>query len=175
MAETTKHDQNPGHEPETNPQVSHERRDVNVFQISAFGIGLLISCIIVVFAMWAMFDFLAKREDKVNPATAMARQQQLPPEPRLSGVTVENGAISEHPNYPKVELQQLRDDEDAILKSYGWLDPAKGTVRIPIDQAIDIVARKGLPSKPSPAGANGGYRMIPSDASSGRTLEKISQ
>jgi hypothetical protein len=38
-------------------------RDVNVFQISAFGIGLLLSCIAVVFAMWAMFDFLAHRED----------------------------------------------------------------------------------------------------------------
>ncbi len=49
-----------------------------------------------------------------------------------------------------------------ILNSYGWVDPDKGTVRIPIDQAIDIVAQKGLPSKPSPAGLdNDGYRMIP--------------
>jgi hypothetical protein len=38
------------------------------------------------------------------------------------------------------------------------------------------VAAKGLKSNPSPAGTdNDGYRTIPSDASSGRTLEKISQ
>ena len=63
-----------------------------------------------------------------------------------------------------------------MLHSYGWVDSAKGIVRIPIDQAIDIVSQKGLPSKPSPAGMeNDGYRTIPEDSSSGRTLEKIAQ
>ena len=155
------------HEPGVNAGVSHERRDVNVFQISAFGIGLLLSCIVVVFAMWAMFDFLFSREDAknaTNPAASMMKERQkLPPEPRLQAE-------------PRVELKDLKADEDAILTSYGWIDPNKGTVRIPIDQAIDIVAQKGLSSKPSPAGMdNEGYRMIPEDSSSGRTLEKISQ
>jgi hypothetical protein len=168
MAESTKnpHDHN-AHESGVNPGVSHERRDVNVFQISAFGIGLLLSCIVVVFAMWAMFDWLFAREDKkneTNPAAAMMNERpKLPPEPRLQA-------------QPKVELKDLRADEDVILGSYGWVDPNKGIIRIPIDQAIDMVAQKGLPSKPSPAGMdNDGYRMIPEDSSSGRTREKISQ
>src|SRR5580658_6426463 len=170
MAEITKkphggeHD---GGEHGVNPGVSHETRDINVFQVSAFGIGLLLSCIVTVFAMWVMFDFLFQREDAKNasnPAAAMMSQRpKLPPEPRLQAE-------------PKIELKDLRADEDAILSSYGWIDPDKGIVRIPIDQAIDIVAQKGLPSKPSPAGLdNDGYRMIPEDSSSGRTLEKISQ
>jgi hypothetical protein len=167
MAENTKHPHGEGHGPDINPGVSHETRDVNVFQISAFGIGLLLSCIVTVFAMWAMFDFLFHREDQKNagnPAAAMMNERpKLPPEPRLQAE-------------PKIELKDLRADEDAILSSYGWIDPNKGIVRIPIDQAIDIVAQKGLPSKPSPAGQdNDGYRMIPEDSSSGRTLEKISQ
>jgi hypothetical protein len=167
MAENTKHPHNEGHDPDVNPGVSHETRDVNVFQISAFGIGLLLSCIVTVFAMWAMFDFFFHREDEKNAgnsAAAMMNQRpKLPPEPRLQ-------------RDPKIELKDLRADEDAILGSYGWIDPNKGIVRIPIDQAIDIVAQKGLPSKPSPAGQdNDGYRMIPEDSSSGRTLEKISQ
>src|ERR1700685_224948 len=165
MAENT--NKPDAHEPEGNPGVSHERRDVNVFQVSAFGIGLLLSCIVVVFAMWAMFDFFYSREDAKNadnPAALMMKDQnKLPPEPRLQAE-------------PKVELKDLRADEDAILSSYGWVDPNKGIVRIPIDQAIDIVAQKGLPSKPSPTGLdNEGFRMIPEDSSSGRTLEKISQ
>ncbi len=156
-----------GHEPDVNPGVSHETRDVNVFQISAFGIGLLLACIVTVFAMWVMFDFLFKREDAKNldnPAAAMMKERpQQPPEPRLQAE-------------PKVELKDLRADEDAILHSYGWIDPNRGIVRIPIDQAIDIVSQKGLPSKPSPAGMeNDGYRTIPEDSSSGRTLEKIAQ
>lgn len=157
-----------GHDHEhTNPAVSHERRDVNVFQISAFGIGLLLGCIVVVFAMWGLFTFLFKREDAKNagapPPAILSERAKKPPEPRLQ-------------EQPKVELKDLKEDEDAILSSYGWIDPNKGIVRIPIDQAIDIVAQKGLPSKPSPTGMdNDGYRMIPEDSSSGRTREKISQ
>ncbi len=164
----------PGHElgeghirPDVNPEVSHERRDVNVFQISAFGIGLLLGCIVVVFAMWALFDYLFSREDAKNarnPAAAMMNERQTqPPAPRLQA-------------NPRVELKDMRSDEETILNSYGWVDPGKGIVRIPIDQAIDMVAAKGLPSRPSPTGMdNDGYRMIPEDSSSGRTREKISQ
>src|SRR5438093_340313 len=124
MAETTKH--NPEHKhghgagehshgEEINGQVSFERGDVNVYQITAFGVGLLIGCIVVVFAMWAMFHFLAKREDKVNPLNPPAMMKErpaLPPEPRLQGIV--------KPEPPPVELKQLRDDEDAILNNFGW-------------------------------------------------------
>ena len=163
MAETTKP---PEHRHDENPRVSHERKDVNVFQITAFGIALLFGCIVTVFAMWALFDYFYNRENLKNPAhppSMVIERQKLPPEPRLQAI-------------PKIELRDLRDDEDAILNTYGWLDQSKGTVRIPIEQAIDIVANKGLPSKPSPAGlANDGYRTIPEVSSSGRTLEKIMQ
>jgi len=177
MAETTKYDPEHRHEHghEADPLsheggVSFERSDVSFYQITAFGIGLAIGVIVVVFAMWAMFHFLSLREDKVNPLSppAMLKERPtLPPEPRLQGIT--------KLVQPHVELQEMRDDEVAILNSFGWVDPAKGTVRIPIDLAVDMVAAKGLPSRPTPAGADGGFRMIPSDASSGRTLEKISQ
>ncbi len=179
MADTTNDPNNHGHR-HANPHVSHERGDVNVFQITGFGIGLVISCIVVVFAMWAMFAYLAKREDSKNapvPAAMSQERQRVPPEPRLSGMALEaNGQVSVHPVYPRIELKELREDEEAILSNYAWVDPDHGIVRIPIDQAIDIVARKGLPSRPSPAGSdNDGYRMIPAASSSGRTLEKIAR
>jgi hypothetical protein len=174
MAEIINNPRDPGDE--GNPRVSHERKDVNVFQISAFGIGLLLACIVVVFAMYAMFDFMRAREDAKNASNAFSsmagEQAKLPPTPRLQGFRDAEGYNAP----PKIELRDMRADEDTILKSYGWVDPNKGIVRIPIDLAIDIVAQKGLPSKPSPAGLdNEGYRMIPEDSSSGRTLEKISQ
>ncbi|MDE3197118.1 MAG: hypothetical protein KGN84_12275 [Acidobacteriota bacterium] len=179
MADTTNNPHEPHGHGHSNPHVSHERADINVFQITGFGIGLVIACIVVVFAMWALFAFFAHREDQKNtPATiAMEKEKQrVPPEPRLSGVVVEDGKVSSRTVYPRQELKDMRDDEDAILNSYGWVDPNKGTVRIPIDQAIDIVAAKGLPSKPSQAGGeNGGYRTIPLDSNGGRGLEKISR
>lgn len=176
MAETTK---KPNHEShDSHSQISFERRDVNIFQISAFGIGLLISTIVVIFAMWALFAFLVKREDAKNPPStpmAMEHAHSLPPEPRLSGVRVEDGKRLS-PVYPKVQMEELTRDEDAILNNYGWVDPNAGTVRIPIAQAMDMVVKKRLPSKPTPAGLDhDGYRTIPSVASSGQMLEKIAQ
>ncbi|HYA17608.1 MAG TPA: hypothetical protein VEF06_09090, partial [Bryobacteraceae bacterium] len=140
----------------------------DVFRISAFGIGLLLGCLVTVFAMWAMFDFLYKREDAKNAGIAateamLKEKNRQPPEPRLQAA-------------PRVELHEMLTDENEILTGYAWVDPAKNIVRIPIEEAMDLVAKRGLPYKASPAGsANDGYRMIPEDSSSGRTLEKISQ
>jgi hypothetical protein len=176
MANPTKHPHGPdqygaddkgehGH-PGDNPHVSFERGDIDIVQITGFGIGLLIACMVTVFAMWGLFEYFAAREDKVNPATPHMMETEkptLPPAPRLQPE-------------PLKELSQMHENEEALLDSYGWIDAAKGTVRIPIDQAIDIVAQKGLPVKVSPAGADhDGFRTIPSDASGGRTLEEISQ
>lgn len=149
-----------------NPQVSFERKDINIVQITGFGIGLLIACMVTVFAMYALFAFFAHREDKVNPPNPPAMMAEKPTEPPAPRLQPE----------PLRELKQMHDNEDALIGSYGWVDQSKGIVRVPIDTAIDIVAQKGLPAKVSPAGGDhDGYRTIPSDASGGRTLEKISQ
>ena len=46
---------------------------------------------------------------------------------------------------PTLALQELHDREEAVLNSYGWVDPARGIVRIPIDRAIDLAAQRGWP------------------------------
>jgi len=70
-------------------------------------------------------------------------------------------------------IDQLRVQEDAALHSYGWVDRSAGTVRIPIERAMDLVAARGLPSRP--AGAGQTFRddgaSAPSVASSGRVME----
>ncbi len=173
MANPTKHphghggsDEHEHHGTGENAHVSYERRDVNVIQITGFGIGLLVAFMVSVAAMWVLFGYFKQREDKVNPANPpamMSEKPMLPPEPRLQAE-------------PVTELKEMRANEEMLLTSYGWVDSAKGTVHIPIDQAIDMVAQKGLPAKVSEQGGDhDGFRMIPSDASGGRTLEKISQ
>jgi len=173
MAETTNKHHQP--EPDNSAHVSHERSDIDIFQVVGYGAGMVAACLVVVVLMWGLFRYLGHREDGANnpnPPAMVKQRQQLPPEPRLSGV---HEGTNAPPVLPHVELEELRASEDAILDSYGWVDAAKGTARVPVAVAIDMVAQKGLASKPSPAGANGGFRSIPSDASSGRTLEKIGQ
>ena len=53
-------------------------------------------------------------------------------------------------------LERLRAADDATLTSYGWVDRKSGIVRIPIDRAIDLLAARGLPSKPQAPQAPGG-------------------
>ena len=69
----------------------------------------------------------------------MGQKATLPPEPRLQGIGTN---LKEPPQQPHVELEQLRADESAILNNYAWVDFSKGIVRIPIDQAIDMVAAR---------------------------------
>lgn len=166
-----RHDRGEHKHADDNPQVSFERKDVNIVQITGFGIGLLVAFLVTTAAMYVLFVWFGRREDKVNPPrppAMMSEKQKLADGPRLQGD-------------PQRELKAMHDDEDMLLGSYGWVDQAKGTVRIPIDQAIDMVAAntaagKGVSVKVSPTGgSNDGYRMMPSDASGGKTLEKISQ
>jgi len=48
---------------------------------------------------------------------------------------------------PVLDLARERAAEDKVLNSYSWVDRQKGIVRVPIDVAIDMVAKKGLPSR----------------------------
>ncbi len=57
---------------------------------------------------------------------------------------------------PPPNLSAFRAQEDALLASYGWVDKDLGRVRIPLAEAMRIVAERGLPSflpTPPPAPA----------------------
>ena len=47
---------------------------------------------------------------------------------------------------PVVELRQMKAEDLGRLNQYGWIDRESGVAHIPIDRAIDILARKGLPT-----------------------------
>jgi len=44
-----------------------------------------------------------------------------------------------------LDIWRLRANEDAVLNSYGWADRRAGTVRVPIDRAMDLLVERGLP------------------------------
>ena len=68
---------------------------------------------------------------------------RLPPAPRLQA-------------NPRLELQEMRAEENAVLQSYGWVDRDQGVARMPIDEAMKIVVQRGLPARDSGAGRAGG-------------------
>ena len=59
-------------------------------------------------------------------------ERPLPPPPRLQ-------------NYPFQDIKELRRNDKPLLDSYEWIDRSAGTVRIPVDRAMDLLAERGLP------------------------------
>jgi len=122
-------------EPDNNPTVSHEHTDADSRSITQFGIGLTFLLIVSQLVLWWVFSSLSQREQKLSPPVpAIIRTQapKEPPEPRLQ------------PN-PQSDMRKMLQEEDQVLNQYGWVDPDRGIVRLPIDRALDIVAQKGLP------------------------------
>jgi len=116
---------------------TRQERDVNVRAVTKFGIGLVGGLVLVAFLMWFLFDrFVARQMPSSRELEPMAaiNPRKEPPEPRLQ-------------KDPTMDLKELRAGEDAILHSYGWIDPDKGIVRIPVERAMDLVAKEGLPSR----------------------------
>ena len=107
----------------------HEQREVSVrlivVSLAFLAVGTFLVFILVVGIFRYFYD-----TDKTAEAL---RQGVIPPEPRIEVA-------------PYEQLQQLRAHEDHILNSYAWVDKSAGTVRVPIDRAIDMLAAKGLPS-----------------------------
>lgn len=51
------------------------------------------------------------------------------------------------------EISDMHAKEDLLLENYSYVDRSKGTVRIPIERAMQLIAERGLPVvPPNPSG-----------------------
>ena len=119
----------------------HELSDLSPRNISLFGAGLAVLIIVVLLASYALIvrlrDGAARRVEPPSPLVIV-------PEPTP-------GALLEI--QPGRALQAMREQEEAHLKGYGWIDEEKGIVHIPIERAMEILIKKGLPARQSKAPA----------------------
>lgn len=128
----------PHHATDTaNVDVHHETTDVSIRGILIFGAGLIVAAFLIQLVVWVLFRYIdTHQEARTAPAYPLAAQQEVrvPPEPRLQ-------------TNPREDLRQLREQEDRILSSYGWVDKSGGVVRIPIDEAMKLTVQRGLPAR----------------------------
>ena len=124
--------------------VGHEPNVVSARGVAGFLIGLAAGGLAVSIVVWGVFQLLkqdAKSEDRPLPPSVARQLARIPPAPRLE----------DRPLAPRAQLNAW---ENAILTSYGWVDPKAGTVRIPIDRAMDLLVQRGLPATAmAPAGS----------------------
>jgi len=129
------------------PRVYHdgyEHEDLTPRGPFYFMAGLAVICIVlyvIVFGMYRFLDDYTKtHQPPLSPMTAAESDTRLItqsdirtfPEPRLE----EN---------ERTELRTYSDEEQQRLATYDWVDKSKGVVRIPIDRAMELIARRGLP------------------------------
>jgi hypothetical protein len=54
---------------------------------------------------------------------------------------------------PQADLKQFENEQQAALNGYHWVDRAKGIARIPIEEAMTIIAARGARAYDAPAGS----------------------
>ncbi len=136
----------------------YERTDADAGGSYRAGLAILAAMVLTALGLVPVYRLLARWETKAQPPPAGAVRTDMS-EPAQSFPRL---VISE-----PLALAAFRAQEEALLSSYGWVEKDKGLARIPIEDAMRIVAEHGLPkfapaagtpaaaSAPQPAAAAG--------------------
>ena len=134
--------------PERSERTEFERSDLSAAGIFSFLLGLAVAGVIIHFVLVGLYNVLNNYQKSHQPpqnplatTTYSAIRDLTPrdiskfPEPRLEA-------------NERNELNGFRSEEEQKLNTYGWVDQKAGVVHIPIEQAMQIVAQRGLPVRP---------------------------
>jgi hypothetical protein len=110
-----------------NPRTRRETSDIDVRAIGWIAVGLVVFLIGSIAILGAIFTDASRSPD--------AGPSLLPPEPRLQ-------------TDPAADLRRFNARIAPLLSTYGYIDRAKGIVRIPIDEAMQLVIDRGISDWP---------------------------
>jgi len=119
-----------------NHQRGYEDSEVSVSRLFAFAAGVVGLIVLGVIGSAAVFHFFVRHQALGPPASPFEDVRPMPPEPRLQTTA-------------PLDLKRYREDQEKILKGYGWVDAQAGIVRIPVDRAMDVLLQKGYPVRGS--------------------------
>jgi hypothetical protein len=132
-----------------NDTVAFETSDVKARTIYAYlavlGAAVVLSYIVSVFILRVTTRIAVESDTPPPPVREEMGKDYvtLPPEPRLQGVPG-------HRTDPQNDLRQkMLEDSEADEKA-GWIDQNSGVAQIPVEDAMKIIAEKGLSAAPTP-------------------------
>jgi hypothetical protein len=118
----------------------YETRDANVRGVFTFLVILSLVLIFTALLSWGMFKYFSAAQGNRVPASPFAGARQLPAGPQLQV-------------NPRQDLLRFRAEQEYSLESYSWENKEDGTVRVPIERAMELLLQKGLPVAPTGASA----------------------
>ncbi len=117
-------------------RLGYEPSDVNVKAVLWIALTLVVVVVLSAAALGGLVG-LFQLETGRAPVSPLARVELRPPAPRLDA-------------HPAATLAAVRKRETAALEGYGWVDRSAGIARIPIEQAMRLLAERGWTSKAEP-------------------------
>ncbi len=118
------------------PEAPHTKpTDINFRAILISGAILVALTVLAIVASRYFGDFLdTERKGAVRGPQPLPGAPQVRPEPHLQRA-------------PADDLARLRREEEAVLGAYR-INRETGIVQIPIERAMEVLAREGLPARP---------------------------
>ncbi len=156
------HNQEPeDHKPEQiDTSYGYERSDVRVTGIAVFLTALLIFVAVAGALSYGIGKLINAHMDKEDGPTSkwaktvdVRQLGNLPNNPEMQRKMAE---LTQTFPTPRVQVDDGNQDvadlhqrEDLLLENYSWVDRSQGKVRIPIEQAMLLIAQRGLPVAPA--------------------------
>ncbi|ALJ37054.1 hypothetical protein D9623_15720 [Azospirillum brasilense] len=117
----------------TSLERGHEVADVPPLKLFVAGLLALASVGLILLLVWGMTSLFVGMTDR-PPVASIAHTPIEPPPPRLQGS-------------PARDLQAFRAAEGKELHTLGWVDRGAGLARIPIEDAMALLAKRGWPEE----------------------------
>jgi hypothetical protein len=139
---TESHNMKPGMDPEPrHSDVAYEPQDVKVSSIyrylAALGVTTIVALIICILILRFTTGFVVSNEAPPPESRQAHGKDEFPPEPRLQGVPG-------HSSDPQQDLRNKITADTQANERLGWIDKQSGIAQIPVEDAMKIIAEKGL-------------------------------
>lgn len=149
------------HSVKSNGHADFERKDISMNGVVVFLVGLAVMIVIAYFVVDVFYGVLEKHfeaeQAPVSPLVTNAQQDTRRIPPQYGGdyakYLKESFPAPQLETDERTQLNEVRLREEDILSTYDYVDENAGTIRIPIDRAIDLLAQRGLPVLPQAGGA----------------------
>jgi hypothetical protein len=116
----------------------YETSDANARGIFNSLMALGIALVVISLVCWGLFRYFSAHD--VNQAASdspFADTRQLPLGPQLQV-------------NPREDWLKFREEQEKALETYTWENRSAGTVRVPIEEAMELLVKKGLPVQGAP-------------------------
>src|SRR5579864_2230493 len=111
----------------------YETRDASAGGVFGFLVTLGIVLVAISLICWGLFRFYsAHAVDQAASDSPFADTRQLPLGPQLQV-------------NPREDWLKFREEQEKSLETYAWENRSAGTVHVPIEEAMELLVKKGVP------------------------------